>query len=587
LTLARLSTLATVVLVAFISMMVSVMVFTEWRTANATAKGLASMRLANKALVAAEKVSFERGPANGLLGDGDRRDPAKAARLAKARAVSDAAMSDLDAAVGAARQTPDVRRARDAIVRAQAQLRAGRFAIDRVSALARARREPALVMGAVHAMFDIVPVVMDVAALLSRDAENVNPRLTDALVAARFAAELREYAGRLGSQFTAALTTGKPLARDEQESAWEVRGRVNELRDLISSRLLSPSTDPRILAANRLMQTTYFGDDLAFVSSVERASDMHRPYRLDTAQFAARYVPAMGNIVALRDILIAVSVEDAEARHAASLRSLIAISIVGLAALATVCGVLIVMRRRVIRPLERTAQVITDIARGELQTIVPIDGRRDEIGAVLGAVETLRRTSLEKASLETERQRLIDELRLSSTTDYLTGLMNRRAFAESSESQLASAHRHSWPLSLIIFDIDHFKNVNDRYGHDAGDVVLAALASLAKAEFRVGDIVCRYGGEEFAVLAPHCGSEDAALLTERVRSAIAAMPIPLPAGSSIWVTASFGVVVAPAGVNAGLDTLVRTADEALYRAKHDGRNRVAISVLPPTVASRR
>jgi hypothetical protein len=212
LTLARLSTLATVVLVAFISMMVSVMVFTEWRTANATAKGLASMRLANKALVAAEKVSFERGPANGLLGDGDRRDPAKAARLAKARAVSDAAMSDLDAAVGAARQTPDVRRARDAIVRAQAQLRAGRFAIDRVSALARARREPALVMGAVHAMFDIVPVVMDVAALLSRDAENVNPRLTDALVAARFAAELREYAGRLGSQFTAALTTGKPLA---------------------------------------------------------------------------------------------------------------------------------------------------------------------------------------------------------------------------------------------------------------------------------------------------------------------------------------------------------------------------------------
>ena len=93
----------------------------------------------------------------------------------------------------------------------------------------------------------------------------------------------------------------------------------------------------------------------------------------------------------------------------------------------------------------------------------------------------------------------------------------------------------------------------------------------------MGDIVCRYGGEEFAVLAPHCGSDDAAFLTERVRAAIAAMPIPLPGGRSIWVTASFGAVFAPAAVNAGLEALVRTADEALYRAKDEGRNRVVIA----------
>lgn len=567
--------------------MLSLMVFSEWRTANATADGLGAMKLVNKALVAAEKVSFERGPANGVLGDADRRDPAKLARLAKARGVSDAALSDLDAAVASAHQTPDVLQAKEAIVRARTQLRTGRAAVDAVSAVPRARRASALVMGAVHAMFDIVPIVMEAAALISREAEDANPRLADPLVAARLAAELREYAGRLGSQFTAALTTGKPLARAEQEGAWEVRGRVSELRDLIAGRLLAPSTDVRILAANRLMLATYFGEDLAFVDSVERASDARRPYGIDTAQFAARYVPAMGNIVALRNVLVAVAVENAEERHAEAVRDLIAICIIGVAAFVTVWGVLVVMRRRVIRPLVHTTRVITDIARGELHTVVPVGNRRDEIGAVLGAVETLRKNSLEKAALEDERQRLIDELRLSSTTDYLTGLMNRRAFAEAAEAQLANARRHSWPLSLIIFDIDRFKNVNDRYGHDAGDVVLAALAVLAKAEFRVGDIVCRYGGEEFAVLAPHCGNDDAALLTERVRAAIAAMPIPLPAGNSIWVTASFGVAVAPADVNAGLDTLVRVADEALYRAKHDGRNRVAISVLPPEAASRR
>jgi diguanylate cyclase (GGDEF)-like protein len=294
----------------------------------------------------------------------------------------------------------------------------------------------------------------------------------------------------------------------------------------------------------------------------------------------------MGTIVALRNVLVAVAVEQAQERHALAVRSLIGICIVGLAAFAIVAAVLGVMRRRVIRPLVTTTRLITEIARGELDTVVPVGTRRDEIGAVLAAVETLRQTGVEKAALETERQQLIDELRLSSTTDYLTGLMNRRAFAESAEAQLAGARRHAWPLSLVIFDIDHFKNVNDRSGHDAGDVVLSALATLAKAEFRVGDIVCRYGGEEFAVLAPHCGREDAALLSERVRGAIAGMPIPLPSGRSIWVTASFGVAVAPADANPQLDALVRAADEALYRAKAEGRNRVVLTMVAAVPARR-
>ena len=261
-----------------------------------------------------------------------------------------------------------------------AQLRIGRAAVDAVSSIPIASRSPGRVMGAVHAMFDIVPIVMEAAAVLSRDAEDVYPELSDTLVAARLAAELREYAGRLGSQFTAALTTGKPLARVEEEGAWEMRGRVSELRDLISGRLLAPSTDVRILTANRLMQTSYFGDDFAFVGSVERASDEHRPYGIDTAQFAARYVPAMGTIVALRNMLVAVAVENAEKRHALAVGNLIGICIVGLTAFALVTGLLLAMRRRVIRPLTITTRVITEIARGELATVVPVGTRRDEIG---------------------------------------------------------------------------------------------------------------------------------------------------------------------------------------------------------------
>lgn len=576
-TLTRLSTLATIVLLTLMSILLSGIVYPEWRTAHATANGLAAMGVLNKALVAAEKVSFERGPSNGVLGDGDHRDPAKLAKLVHARAVSDAAMTALDEAIAAAPQTPQTRRAAEVLRRAHAQLEAGRLAVDNVAGMPLAHRTPVLVMGAVHAMFDIVPIVMSAAEVLSRDAGDSYPQLADTLVAARLAAELREYAGRLGSQFTAALTTGKPLARLEEQGAWEMRGRVYELRNLISGRVVAPGTDPRILAANQTMDAQYFGDDLAFVDSVERASELHRPYGIDTAQFAARYVPAMGTIVTLRDVLVASAVENAAARHARAVRYLIGIVVFGLIALGLVCAVLVVMRRRVIRPLVTTTRVITGIARGELETIVPVGNRRDEISAVLGAVETLRQNSVEKAALEVERQGLIDELRISSTTDFLTGLTNRRAFVESAQTQLASARRHGLPLSLIMLDIDNFKDVNDRYGHDAGDVVLIALAALAKAEFRVGDIVCRYGGEEFAVLAPHCGGEAAMLMTERVRAAIAEMPIPLSDGRSILVTASFGIVVAPDDADVGLDALVHAADEALYRAKAAGRNRVVLS----------
>ena len=186
-TLTRLSTLATIVLLTLMSILLSGIVYPEWRTAHATANGLAAMGVLNKALVAAEKVSFERGPSNGVLGDGDHRDPAKLAKLVHARAVSDAAMTALDEAIAAAPQTPQTRRAAEVLRRAHAQLEAGRLAVDNVAGMPLAHRTPVLVMGAVHAMFDIVPIVMSAAEVLSRDAGDSYPQLADTLVAARLA----------------------------------------------------------------------------------------------------------------------------------------------------------------------------------------------------------------------------------------------------------------------------------------------------------------------------------------------------------------------------------------------------------------
>jgi diguanylate cyclase (GGDEF)-like protein len=576
LSLLRLFTITTTVLLLLIGLGLFRIINTEVQAFRATTNGLRAMQVTYKALVVAEKVSFERGPSNAVLGDGDRHDPRKRAKLAKARAVSDKALHDLDQALAAA---PDLNQAQLAVQtmkHAREQLALGRAAVDGVAALPRARRDPARVMGAVHEMFDVVPIVLDAATLLSRDAEDAYPALSDTLVASRLAAELREYAGRLGSQFTAALTSGKPLAQREEYGIYAMRGRIDELHGLIAARLKAEGTDPRILAAQREMERRYFADDMAFVDSVERASVEHRPYGLDTAQFAARYVPGMGTIVALRDVLVAVAIENAERSDAKARRVLIIGCSGGLFALVVVGLVFLIVRRRVVHPLLVTTTVLTDIASGNLDTVVPQTKQRDEIGKMLAAVVTLKENSVQKQLLEAERQRLIEELRVSSSTDYLTGLLNRRAFTEAALHEVANSVRYARPFAVVMFDIDHFKAVNDRFGHDAGDAVIAAVAACAREEFRKGDLVCRYGGEEFAVLAPECGIDDARVLTERVRAAVEALAIPVPGGGTVRVTASFGAVGVPAGAEVDLDGLLHGADEALYRAKAAGRNRVVI-----------
>lgn len=166
------------------------------------------------------------------------------------------------------------------------------------------------------------------------------------------------------------------------------------------------------------------------------------------------------------------------------------------------------------------------------------------------------------------------ELERQSQTDALTGVCNRRAFDAQLAVELARARRYHTPLSLVMIDLDRFKQLNDRHGHPAGDEVLRRLGALLESEKRAGDLVCRYGGEEFAALLPHTGAQDALAWAERVRARLADEPIPIPAGQ-VRVTASFGVAERAAGDDAG--TLVQAADQALYEAKGTGRNRSVLA----------
>lgn len=182
----------------------------------------------------------------------------------------------------------------------------------------------------------------------------------------------------------------------------------------------------------------------------------------------------------------------------------------------------------------------------------------------------------EQVSLALSNVQLREALRAQSIIDPLTDLYNRRFLEETLKRELARSTRNNSSLSVIMFDVDHFKHLNDNFGHDAGDVVLKAVAAAAKTAVRKADIVCRYGGEEMIVVMPDCAEGMAMERAEMVRKAIQSMRTEHGGRQMPQVTASFGVASYPIFGLDG-DALVRAADAALYVAKRRGRNNVQMA----------
>ncbi|WP_162561191.1 GGDEF domain-containing protein [Methylobacterium terrae] len=160
-------------------------------------------------------------------------------------------------------------------------------------------------------------------------------------------------------------------------------------------------------------------------------------------------------------------------------------------------------------------------------------------------------------------------------TDGLTGLGNRRLFTERLDEEIARARDTGLPLSLIVLDIDHFKRVNDTYGHAIGDVVLKHVANAVMAGMRNADTVCRIGGEEIAAIMPRIDPAQAAAMADALRVAIGATAVPVGDGRTIAATVSLGFATWKPGEDG--DDLFGRADAALYAAKHAGRDRISLA----------
>ncbi|PJI96176.1 diguanylate cyclase (GGDEF)-like protein [Acidovorax sp. 69] len=568
--------LGALVLVATIAL-VGRMATTEWRSVHQASESLRLLDQLRLGLLAVEMVSRERGPTNGALGDALPLEAHRAQALQEARARTDQAFDALlqavafvpRPAVGSAGLAQSVQVARQALVKA-------RSGVDEALAMPQSQRSATTIREAVYGMVAVVPLLAPVTNALASTAQHAYPVLSDDVQGARLAVDLREYAGLLGSHFTAALVKGEPFSPAERRAIDETRGRIAQLRALVELRLPLPGKSAAAVHAWGRVEARYFGVTQALLDTVLAQGDGDGHYGLSAAGFAALYVPEMNPILELRDALLVQAHEQASQEYQRALRVLIW-ALAGSGVLLVVLGgALYVIQYRVLQPLAKTTRALSALANDNLQAPLPELMADDEMAAVIGAVRSLQGQTMRRQELERERDRLIEQLKEQSETDYLTGLPNRRSFIAKARSVLAQAMRYDVDVALVVLDIDWFKQLNDTLGHAAGDKALLSVADVLRAQLREGDLVARFGGEEFVVLLRHCDREQGLQFAERLREMIAGAQVLGTADPAVAVTASLGI--ADSGrLGWGLDALLSAADAAMYQAKNAGRNRAVAS----------
>lgn len=203
-------------------------------------------------------------------------------------------------------------------------------------------------------------------------------------------------------------------------------------------------------------------------------------------------------------------------------------------------------------------------------------GADDYIIKPFHPIELLARVNASRRVVEMQQQ-LVDmarQLQELSVRDDLTGIFNRRHFGATLDHAFDHSNRYHRPLSMAIIDVDRFKDINDSFGHQVGDAVLAEVAKRFSDSVRSSDLLARYGGEEFVVLLPETQLEDAVTFGEKLRDAVASVPVPIAGGCALPVTVSVGAAsLAHTQFNSPSE-MIAAADQALYRAKRNGRNRV-------------
>lgn len=547
------------------------------RTYQDGLRALDTLALWERGLDAGRMLSAERGPTNSLLGEPLSGQAGWRARLDQARSATDEALAQFAAAL-AARPAPAFDSVATQVAALRVRLAEQRTRVDTLAALPREARPPALMSRAIDGMIAMAHPFLTINLAIGQTIGRDGSALRQMVLVTQLSADLREYAGQIGSRLIAALSYGPELSANHLEAVDQIEGRIRQIHDVIEGRLSGRPQDPDLARIRADLVRDYLQDGLGYIRAVRtNGLTPNGSGRLSAGEVTEHYVPQMRAINALRELMLSrakvVATLDRD-RASAWLFAAGAI-VVTVFAILGLTGLL--AHRHLIQPLVATTREVNELAADRFETTLPSRRYFGEIRAMIDAIAVLRARNLRRLQLEAEREELLRDIRHIAETDHLTGLSNRRTFDLMGRRALEGPE----PVALILCDIDHFKAINDRYGHPCGDAVIREVARRLRQTMRSEDVVCRYGGEEFAVILPAIGAGSADELAESLRAAVAATAIRVES-RDIAVTVSVGLACRRGDdPNRSLSALVTTADAALYRAKQDGRNRVRGPGRPP------
>ncbi len=495
--------------------------------------------------------------------------------LREARRATDSDMNELDASLRDSRcKTCAPLRATFAQVKST--IAEARHGLDAIYPSTPSDRINTEVLHVIDRLVGAVPLLASIADTSAMGVIRENADVQSYLLAARLAALVREQAGQAGSGFVPAVAWRRALNPDEVFDIARTLGAIEQLRILLSPSIRA--LPPRLQTDYDLINQHFFGEDL---TEINRMLSLPAPTfdPVSPAQQAETYASRLEPIEHFRDDTLALARDTIRS----SLQWHLALFAGTTLFASALTGVLLLItwrfREKIVRPFVEARRLILAIAAGNLSMTIPLAGYSGEIKDLFGALNVLKQNSAERIRLEQERKRLIGELRTMAETDPLTGLLNRRAFESRSRVLLSDQRGDEPEVALIMLDIDHFKHVNDTYGHETGDRTLVKLAAICRETVRSEDVVSRIGGEEFVIMLRVNNRTQAYELAQRLRNRLHQDTIVAISGEIFSITASFGIAFAQRANAPQTDDLLRHADALLYQAKENGRDRIETAAI--------
>ena len=534
----------------------------SYRDYNKTNQALTEIQALQAVADLANKISRERAPANKLMSSNQQDFAKHVLELKLYRLTVDEQMKKtLEVLKHSNLPNLDL----SLVDRLDEALTQGRQQVDAYAALPREQRNAENMDQAILKMFSAWDRSHDVLKDVIAVSEGKDTAVSNFYVQILLLADLRDQAGRAASNVMAHVAFKQPIPETNLARSLQTRKQVMYLWELIDT--LQPERDKteEFKVLHQAVYNEFLAKGLLIVERLMNESIYHRPYYLTGTQLTEAIVDKFSTVVELQNYLLKYSVEKAIIeKHKAQniLLTTVGISLISIfAALFT----MIYARKRVFSPLIQAREILFDLSHSSIRPN-PMDTKDQPANmySLFTAIQQLKQTLQQRDALEFRLKNI-------AHLDSLTGVANRYALNEYIKL-LENQPTQFSETCLMVIDIDHFKQVNDVYGHLMGDQVIQFVAEKLKENIRTSDLLVRYGGDEFIVLIENVGMERALKIAEKIRSEIyEAKPLDNVRCPDLKVSISIGVAIGATSWMA----LLEKADRALFQAKEQGKNKVA------------